>query len=236
MTNHVGIVTADQRWLSELWPKVRQHLPPAPARIAEIGCGRLGGFVPWLRDGGYDAVGIDPLAPEGDSYRQTEFEHSDLAGQLDGVIACTSLHHVTDPSEVLDKVAGAMTPGGRVIVVEWDWENFDDATARWCFERLEPSGAERWLHHRRDEWAASGRTWNDYLRDWGVHHGLHGAGQLLADLDRHFQRVSCTRGPYFFTELFQTSEADELAAINEEQIRALRIDYVGVLTEREERG
>lgn len=226
-------MTADQRWLSALWPKVRLYLPPAPARIAELGCGRLGGFVPWLRDGGYEAIGIDPLAPEGDSYRQTEFEHSNLAGQLDGVIACTSLHHVAEPTEVLDKIACAMAPGGRVIVVEWDWENFDEATSRWCFERLE-SSEERWLHHHRDGWAASGRTWDDYLRDWAHQHGLHGARRLLADLDRHFQRVSCTRGPYFFSELFQTSEADELEAIKEGQIRALRIDYVGVLTDQEE--
>jgi SAM-dependent methyltransferase len=224
-------VTAEQRWLAALWPKVRLYLPPAPALIVEIGCGPLGGFVPRLRESGYEAVGIDPLAPEGDSYRQVEFEQSDLAAQLDGVIACTSQHHVIEPGDVLDKIANAMAPGGRVIVVEWDWENFDEATARWCFERLERSDAESWLHRRRAEWTASQRAWEDYLRDWAHQHGLHSARRLLGDLDRHFQRTSCTRGPYFFPELFQTGEADELGAINAGQIRAARIDYVGRLAD-----
>ena len=37
---------ADERWLAAMWPFVREHLPPAPARILELGCGPLGGFVP----------------------------------------------------------------------------------------------------------------------------------------------------------------------------------------------
>ncbi len=193
----------------------------------EVGCGRFGGFVPRLRDGGYEAIGIDPVAPEGDSYRRIEFERSDLAGQLDGVIACTSLHHVADPGEVLDEIASALARDGLVIVVEWDWEHFDEPTARWCFEHLGPSTADSWLHRRRDEWTASTQTWERYFRGWADHHGLHGAGQLLRDLDLHFQRLVCVRGPYFFPELYRTSEADELDAINEGQIRAVRIDYVG---------
>jgi SAM-dependent methyltransferase len=192
----------------------------------EIGCGRLGGFVPRLHADGYEAVGIDPVAPEGDSYRRVEFEHSDLLSAPDGVIACTSLHHVAKPGEVLDKVATALAPAGVVIVMEWDWEGFDEATARWCFERLE-SESENWLHHRRDEWRASGQKWERYLRSWADDHGLHSARRLLRDLDQRFERVLCDRGPYFFAELTDTSEADELDAINAGRIRAVRIDYVG---------
>jgi SAM-dependent methyltransferase len=172
-------------------------------------------------------VGIDPVAPEGDRYRQIEFEQSDLGGQIDAIIASTSLHHVIDPGEVLDKIATALASDGRVIVVEWDWEMFDEVTARWCFQRLERSGAESWLHRHRDEWTASRRPWGDYLRAWARQHGLHGARRLVEELDRRFQCVSCTRGAYFFPELLETSEADELDAIGSGQIRAVRIDYVG---------
>lgn len=194
--------------------------------MLEIGCGRLGGFVPRLRADGYEAVGIDPVAPEGDGYRRVEFEHSDLLPAPEGVIACTSLHHVAEPGEVLDKVAGVLASGGCVIVVEWDWEGFNEATARWCFERLK-SDSESWLHHRRDEWRASGQTWERYLRSWAEGHGLHSARRLLRDLDQRFERVLCDRGPYFFAELNDTSEAEELDAINAGKIRAVRIDYVG---------
>jgi SAM-dependent methyltransferase len=220
-------VTAEQRWLSALWPKVQSYLPPPPAVIVEIGCGRVGGFVPRLRDCGYEAVGIDPVAPEGDSYRQIEFERSDVPPRLDGVVACTSLHHVAEPGEVLDRVRTVLAPTGSMVVVEWAWEVVDEATARWCFERLQPSDPESWLHHRRDEWKASGQAWEEYLRSWAGHHGLHRAARLLADLDQRFERLRCDRGAYFFSELSAASEADELEAIEAGRIRAARIDYVG---------
>lgn len=222
-------MTVEERWLAAMWPKVRAYLPPSPAMIVEVGCGPFGGFVPWLRDSGYQAIGIDPRAPEGDLYSRIEFERSELSGQVDGIVACTSLHHVDDPDEVAGKIARALVPGGLMIVVEWDWEAFDEATARWCFERLQPSGSDTWLQHRRDQWSASDRTWDQYLRGWADEHHLHGARRLLRSLDRHFQRVLCDRGPYFFAKLSATSEADEQKVIEAGQIRALRIDYVGRL-------
>jgi SAM-dependent methyltransferase len=210
---------------------VKSNLPAPPARVVEVGCGRLGGFVPALLDSGYRAVGVDPVAPDGSSYQRVEFERSDLPARLDAVVACTSLHHVAEPAEVVDKVASALAPSGLVIVVEWDWESFDEATARWCFERLGPLGADGWLGRRRDEWRASGRTWDDYLRSWSSREGLHGAHGLVGTLDRRFQRLTCDQGPYFFSDLADTTEADELEAINAGEIRATRIDYVGRLGE-----
>jgi SAM-dependent methyltransferase len=169
------------------------------------------------------------VAPEGDSYRQVEFEQSELPEQLDAVVACTSLHHVAEPSDVLDKIEHALAPSGLVIVVEWDWESFDEATAHWCFERLGQPRQESWLRRRHDDWRASAQTWEDYLRGWAHNEGLHSGRRLLSELDQRFQRLVCVRGPYFFTDLAQTSEADELDAITSGQIRATRIDYVGRL-------
>jgi len=192
-----------------------------------VGCGRLGGFVPRLRESGYEALGIDPVAPDGDIYRQIEFERSDIPGQLDGVLACTSLHHVGDPGEVLDKIASTLGPGGLVIVVEWDWEALDGVTARWCFERLGPPEEGGWLRRRRDEWRASGQTWEDYLRSWARDEGLHSGQGLVRELDQRFQRLSCGHGPYLFPDLGETTEAEELDAIRAGRIQATRIDYVG---------
>src|SRR5260221_12516209 len=87
------VVTPDDRWLAAVWPFVRAQLPPAPAAVAEIGCGPLGGFVPALRSAGYDAVGIDPEAPEGAWYRQVGVEGGQTA-PVPPIIAGTSLHHV----------------------------------------------------------------------------------------------------------------------------------------------
>lgn len=225
----VLIVTelAQQRWLTAIWSRVQSFVPPPPAAIVEVGCGRLGGFVPMLRDAGYEGLGIDPVAPEGPNYRQLEFEQAELPEQVDAFIACTSLHHVSAPGAVLEKVAAALRRAGLLIVVEWDWERFDEATARWCFERLGSTDPDGWLRHRRDEWAGSGEPWDAYLRGWAEQHGIHSAGHLLQELDRRFTRLVCERGPYFFEDLHQISEADELDAINAGLIRATRIDYVG---------
>lgn len=220
-------MSADERWLATQWPKVRSYLPASPARVVEIGCGSLGGFVPALQDSGYQALGIDPKAPEGDGYVRMEVEHAVLPAPIDAAVACTSLHHVVDPGEVVDKIADALAPGGVVIVVEWDWESFDEATAQWCFQRL--GASEGWLHHRRNEWIASAQTWQDYLATWAAGHGLHTGQALLAQLDRRLRRQAFRRGAYFFPDLAGTTEAEELEAINSGQIRATRVDYVGAL-------
>src|SRR5712691_8832665 len=88
------------RWLTATWPVVRACLPAAPARVVEVGCGPLGGFVPLLRANRYDAVGIDPRAPDDAHYRRIEFEPAELPRQVDAVVASTSLHHVDLPRKL----------------------------------------------------------------------------------------------------------------------------------------
>jgi SAM-dependent methyltransferase len=219
-------MASNDRWLSALWPTVQRHLPPPPATVVELGCGRLGGFVPRLGRDGYEAVGIDPAAPDGEEYRQIQFEDGELPAQLDAVIACTSLHHVSDPAEVVEKMATALAPGGVAIVVEWDWESMDDATARWCFDRAPADG---WIQRRHEGWEASGQPWQSYLHAWASEHGIHSAHRLLSELDERFERASCDRGPFFFADLDGTSEADELEAISSGAIAPGRVDYVGRL-------
>jgi SAM-dependent methyltransferase len=224
----LGTVTADERWLAAAWPFVRGSLPASPARVVEIGCGPLGGFVPRLGKAGYEVTGIDPEAPEGTSYRQAEFEHSNIPGRVDAIVACTSLHHVADLAEVLDLVHAALVPGGVAVVVEWARERFDEATARWCFGRLpEPGGDPGWLHRLHAEWRESGQSWNGYLRSWAQAEGLHAGLDILNGLDARFDCETLGFGPYYFPDLAGTSEADEQAAIDGGLIKANRIRYVG---------
>ena len=230
-------MTSDERWLSAAWPFVRDMLPTAPARVVEIGCGPLGGFVPRLESAGYEATGVDPSAPLGLSYRQVEFERCDLPAGLDAVVACTSLHHVADLAEVLDLVHAALAPGGSLVVVEWAWERFDEATARWCFDRLPESGDHQntdhdhsdhdWLAHRRAEWLESGQPWDAYLRSWAQAEGLHAWRDIRDMLDARFDCGYASYGPYFFADLVNTSQADEQTAIASGLIQANRIQYHG---------
>ena len=221
-------MTQADRWLAATWPVVHRALPDPPARVVELGCGTLGGHVPMLRAAGYDALGVDPEAPEGAEYRQVEFERlDDPPTEVAAVVASTSLHHVEDPAEVLDGVVRALAPGGRVVVLEWDWEAFDRPTAEWCFRRLEPDDEHGWLHHHRDAWADSGVSWDEYLRGWAQEHGIHPARELLRLLDERLRLDAPVWAPYFFADLPETSEEDEERAIRVGRIRATRVEVVG---------
>jgi SAM-dependent methyltransferase len=229
--SRVSTVTETEAWLATNWSFVRRRLPEAPARVLEIGCGPQGGFVPLMLRDGYDAVGVDPEAPGGSEYLRIEFEQLHVAQQYDAVVACTSLHHVADLGQVLEKVSNCLTSPGALVVVEWAWERFDEETARWCFARLADVGAESsehgWLRKIQDEWAASGQPWRQYLRGWASREGLHTGQQILEELDERFECRSVTRSPAFFTDLDRTTEADEQAAIDAGRIQAGGIRYVG---------
>ena len=208
-----------------MWPVVRRALPDPPATVVDLGCGSLGGFVPMLLADGYDAMGVDPNAPDEAPYRRTEFERAELPGAVDAVVASTSLHHVADPSEVLDRITEVLRPGGVVVVVEWASERFDEQTAHWCFERL--GSEESWLQRLRDEWRDSGLGWDDYFRGWLEREHLHSGETLVRLLDERFDRQQLGSGPYFFAGLGDATEGDENAAIAGGEIQAGRIDYVG---------
>ena len=223
----------DDRWLAAAWPFVREQLPPAPARVLEVGCGTLGGFVPALLDAGYQATGVDPEAPEGSDYHRVEFEHYNPPRPVDGVVASLSLHHVADLDAALDRLEDLLVPGGVLVVVEFAWERFDEPTARWCFARLGPPapGAEPgWLHKHQQRWSASGQSWDGYLRDWATEEGLHPGEQIMRGLETRFTREHAADAPYLFADLAATSEADEQAAIDAGRIQATGIRYTATRT------
>ena len=220
-----------ERWLTALWPFVAASLPAAPARVLELGCGPLGGFVPSLLANGYEAIGVDRNAPSGERYRQVDFEHLAPAEPVDAIVASRSLHHVGDLRDVIGRVAVALRPGGSIVVAEWAWERFDVATAQWCFERLgdaDPADPG-WLHRRRRGWLDSDLPWDAYFEGWAGGHGLHRAGAILAELGRCFETATCTYGPYFFADLADFAEDDERTAIESGAIRATGIRYAGTL-------
>jgi SAM-dependent methyltransferase len=223
-------MTPDERWLAAVWPFVRVQMPAAPARVIELGCGPLGGFIPMLVSTGYDAVGVDPEAPAGPCYRQVEFERYDMTGPADAFVACTSLHHVADLGVVLDRMGSGLRPGGRLVIVEWAHERFDEATARWCCARLPQAGGDSeagWLQQLSAQWRESGMPWDACRRSWAQGEKLHRGHDILRELDARFDAGAVSYGPYFFPDLAGTTEDDEQAAIDNGEIQAGRIQYSG---------
>jgi len=219
---------ATERWLKATWPFVRGELPNQPANVLEIGCGPYGGFIPRLLREGHRAEGIDPEAPEGRAYHRTEYERYEQRDQVDVVVASASLHHVVDIGQALDRVKATLKPHGRVIVVEWALERFDEPTAKWCFDRLpihESDDEAGWLHRHRDQWKASGQPWVVYFQNWKQAERLHSSQEVLRELDTRFERLAYREVPYFFPDLAETTRVDEQAAIDTLQIQAACIQY-----------
>jgi len=106
---------------------VLQHLPPPPARVLEVGCGSAGGVVPALAALGYEALGVDPDAPEGDGYVRARFEELE-PGRWDVVVAGRVLHHVWPIAEGLDRLA-AFAP--LLLVDEFASDRIDEAAQDW---------------------------------------------------------------------------------------------------------
>lgn len=179
-----------------------------------------------MRVFGYEAVGIDPKAPDAREYQQTEFEHVDLTEPLDAVVACASLHHVADLDLVLDRISSVLKPDGSVVVVEWAYERFDEATASWCFDRLS-DGDDSWLSHHRDRWRASGLSWDEYLNRWMSDERLHAGQDIVRGLQARFDTKIVAEGSYLFADLGEVTGDDEQAAIEAGVIQATGIRYVG---------
>ncbi len=114
--------------VAELIEFVLSQLPPTPARVLEIGCGK-GELALALAADGYEVVAIDPEAPEGEIFRRTSIEAFGEPGPFDAVVASRSLHHVHELGAMLDKVLRLLR--GPLILNEFAWDRREPMTPAW---------------------------------------------------------------------------------------------------------
>jgi Methyltransferase domain len=195
---------------------VLNQLPPPPQRILEIGCGREGGLVDLLVGAGYDAMGVDPHAPERARFVQATFE--ELDGEWDAVVAGRVLHHVNPLDEGLDLLSSF----ARLLVVdEFAWDRIDGAAQDWYegqHRMLRASGVEPNGPADLDEWR---------LR----HPGLHAHDVLLDALRLRYDERVLEWLPYLSRWLGgPSSEPLEQALIDAELIPAIGYRWAGVRT------
>ncbi|HWI09264.1 MAG TPA: class I SAM-dependent methyltransferase [Solirubrobacteraceae bacterium] len=113
---------------------VRGALPPAPARVLEIGAGG-GELAAELRDAGYDVCAIDPSAADGSGVERATL--LEARGTFDAAVAVVSLHHVEPLGESCAHLASLVLPGGALVIDEFDVARLDERAAAW------------WLNQRR---------------------------------------------------------------------------------------
>ena len=160
---------------------VLQELPPAPARVLEVGCGEHGGVVPVLVEAGYDAIGVDPEAPEGEGERFVQADFREVDGTFDAVVAGRVIHHLFPLDEAVDRLA-ALAP--LLIVDEFAWDLID-------------SELEAWYDARRRELAEPRGP--ESIDEWRSRHAseLHPHDAVLAALRARYDERALEWVPYF---------------------------------------
>jgi SAM-dependent methyltransferase len=164
---------------------VRAALPPAPARVLEVGAGR-GELAAALRAARYDVVAIDPAADGAAGVEPVALLDLEAAeGAFDAAVAVLSLHHVTPLVASCERLAEVVRPGGRLVIDEFDVDRFDERAARWQAAQRTAAGEHVHDHHPAD--------WSTDLREH-----LHPLGDIRAALAPAFAFGEPVRGAYLY--------------------------------------
>jgi SAM-dependent methyltransferase len=181
--------------------------------VLDVGCGD-GGLVRRLVAAGFDAVGVDPCAPDEPRLVRVSVEDATGLGRFHAVAAVMSLHHARLDG-VVPAIARLLRPGGQLFVSELDWPAYDERAARWVAER----GSDGHYGHADDPSVAAWRE---------EHAGLHDAAAVRAALADAFAVESDTPRPYLARMLGRPElEREEEALIEGGALPALGWWYVG---------
>jgi SAM-dependent methyltransferase len=185
-------------------------LPPAPARVLEVGAGS-GELAADLAAAGYEVVAIDPGGEAANVEPVALLDLDERSAGFDAAVAVVSLHHVEPLEPSCEHLARLVRPGGALVIDEFDVTAFDERAARWLSVRWREHGREAHDHHPADMAAE--------LREH-----LHPIAALRAALAPAFLLTPPRHGPY----LHRWDLAPELQGPEEEAIAAGRIPAVGV--------
>jgi SAM-dependent methyltransferase len=198
---------------------VLSHLPARPACVLEVGCGE-GELARALDAAGYDVTAIDPAAPYGDIFRPIKLEELEEDARFDAVVASRTFHHLP-LDESFERVIRALEGGGPLVLDEFAWDRFDEATADWY------EGQRRVLVAAlQNDRAPSAADWEDHHSRI---HDVHRFDTLRAALDRHFEEVHFEWVPYLWRYLGGPATlALEESLIAAGAIQPIGFRYVGI--------
>jgi protein-tyrosine phosphatase/protein-L-isoaspartate O-methyltransferase len=116
-------------------------LPPAPASVADLGCG-TGSLAALVAEAGYELRGLDLSARMVEAARAkapgVEFRQGDASappwppGSFDVVLARHVLWALPDPAGALARWRALLRPGGRLVLVEGRWSTGAGLMAEEC--------------------------------------------------------------------------------------------------------
>ena len=130
-------------------------LPPAPARVADLGCG-TGTLAVLLAEDGYAVDGLD-VSPEMISRARAKAEVADVdvdarvgdanapdleRAAYDVVLSRHVLWAMDDPAAALRRWLGLLAPGGALVLVEGSWSTGAGITAEEAVALVRGTGRE----------------------------------------------------------------------------------------------
>ncbi len=182
-------------------------LPPAPARVVELGAGD-GLLAAALMARGYDvlAVDSDPEMVEASRARGVHAVCADAVTfthdtPFDAALFTRSLHHMEPLGVALDHARGLLRPGGVLLLEEFAWETLDRETARWIVEMFAVCEAAEVV---REPWL-DGEDVDAFLarwrREYGEEHRLHTGETLRAAVRERFTLTEVASVEYLYRYL-----------------------------------
>jgi SAM-dependent methyltransferase len=188
---------------------VRAELPPAPARVLEIGAGD-GALARSLRARGYDVTAIDPKSEAPDVEPVALADLADPPLPYDAAVAVVSLHHVEPLQPSVERLAAVTAPGAPLLLDEFDVSALDERAATWWLEQRRARGEEE--PESPAELIATMRG------------KVHAIELLVGVLTRHFDVLAPIRGTY----LYRWKLDESLRPLEEELVAAGALPPTGV--------
>jgi SAM-dependent methyltransferase len=183
-------------------------LPPAPARVLEVGAGE-GELAHALAQDGYDVVAIDP-ASEADHVRRVRLHDLDEPrASFDAAVAVVSMHHIEPLHESCRRLGEVVRPGGTLVLDEIDVGRLSERAAGWWLEQHGPTD--------------HGPTTPGEIAAFMRHH-LHDLPTMRDALAEWFELGPPARGPY----LYRWDLGPDLRGVEESLIAAGGLPAVGV--------
>jgi SAM-dependent methyltransferase len=161
---------------------VRGALPPAPARVLEVGAGD-GALAAALAGAGYDVVALDPAG--GDGVLALPLHELDAPdASFDAAVAIVSLHHVQPLARSCRRLGDVLKPGAPLIVDEFDVDRLDERAAAW------------WLAQRRAIGSPRDETPAEHVAEMRAH--LHPVARIAGELAPWFDVGAPVPGAFLY--------------------------------------